>query len=140
MTKKRKGRKGVQDDFVRFMYALVLHYTDEWGGRSSPEEFKRHMDNSAPSVIQDWFRHLRHEGDLTLQQAMLPSGDYAKIRADKNGWTKRDETFAWWLFLDRRYEAGKGEKPKSDAERIAAEFPDDQEAALKAWQRYKKDK
>jgi len=83
MSNHGRGKIRVEDDFVRFMNLLALHYTDELGARSSPEEFNRHMDNIAPSVIRSWFHYLKHEGDLTLQQAMLPSGDYATYKEIK---------------------------------------------------------
>ena len=139
MSNHGRGKIRVEDDFVRFMNLLALHYTDELGVRSSPAEFNRHMDNIAPSVIRSWFHYLKHEGDLTLQQAILPSGDYATYKADKNGLRERDNIFAGWIWRDKRYWGeGKGKRPKTDRDRVAEEFPDDQEAALKAWQRYRK--
>ena len=131
--------RSYSDLFVRVMNLVELHYSDRWGSRSSPEKFLRSMDILGPELIKVWHHYLGHEGDLTLQQAILPSGDHATIKADKKGLMKRDEIFGVWLFMDKRYwEWGKGKKPKSDLERVAEEFPDDQEAALKAWQRFRK--
>ena len=91
----------MNDDFNQLMKVLIMRFDDFFAVAPTPDDkFIENISKIGPDIVKAWHKYLDAEGDLTLDQVLLPSGNYSLRKADKQGWGKRNATYAHWYFLE----------------------------------------
>ena len=137
------------EEFERFMNIVRMRYDrKDWGldvdptgmwkfPAKSDQWFLEAMEDIAPEIIDRWMGYLAEKGNLTLDQALFGSGNFAKRRAAAAEKVDREFAFFHWLSLERRAKRHGTERP--NLSKLAKNYDAvNYDSVLREYRRFKK--